>query len=146
MREYMDYLFRQGAEPAPVALLTGSADEKGGMPALLPMNRDLKVDVSEKEDHVVVTADMVAGVAKKDISIDLVSPQLLEISYERREEKKEEREGYYMRERRFGSMSRRIPLPKAVSENGAAATLKNGVLEVVLKKAEKEPSTKIAVQ
>ena len=65
---------------------------------------------------------------------------------ERKEEKKEEKEGYYMRERSFGSMRRIVPLPKEVTEKGASATLKNGVLEVRLKKSPREPKTKINVE
>jgi HSP20 family protein len=103
------------------------------------------VDVSEKDDEVVVTADIIPGVAKKDITLDLIGPQALEISCERKEEKKEEKEGYYMRERTFGSMTRIIPLPKPVTEEGSSSTFKNGVLEVHLKKTTKESRGKISI-
>jgi len=143
MRNYMESLTRQMYETSPVALLPATGDAAAKM---LPAARaPLHVDVADKENEIVVTADMIPGVTKKDISLDLINPQALEISCERREEKKEEKEGYYMRERTFGSMTRVIPLPKPVTEDGSSSTFKNGVLEVHLKKATKETRGKIAV-
>ncbi|MGB9177436.1 MAG: Hsp20/alpha crystallin family protein [Methanoregula sp.] len=143
MRNYMDSLSRQMYDPGQLALLpaTGNAATK-----MLPAARTtFRVDVAEKDDEVVVTADIIPGVSKKDITLDLINPQALEISCERREEKKEEKEGYYMRERTFGSMTRIVPLPKPVTEDGSSSTFKNGVLEVHLKKTTKESRGKIPV-
>jgi HSP20 family protein len=104
------------------------------------------VDVVQHEDEVVVTADLAPGVFKKDITLDLVNPRALEISWERKEEEKEEKEGYYLRERRFGSMTRIVPLPVPVTQEKATATVKNGVLEIHLKKSAKEPTARIAIE
>jgi HSP20 family protein len=143
MRNYMDALSRQMYDPGQFALLPTTGDSATKM---LPAPRTtLHVDVAEKDDEVVVTADMIPGVSKKDIALNLINPQALEISCERREEKKEENEGYYMRERTFGSMTRIVPLPKPVTEDGSSSTFKNGVLEVHLKKATKESRGKIPV-
>lgn len=143
MRAYMDTLFQQIAEPAGTALLPAA----GELTRMLPAPKSsLKVDVSERDDEIVVTADMIAGITKKDITIDLINPLALEIACERKEEKKEEKEGYYMHERTFGSMTRVIPLPKAVTENGVKASFRNGILEIHLKKATKEPVTKIVIE
>ncbi len=145
MRKYMESLSRQLSEESPTALLP--AAEGGAVTKALPATRTgLHVDVVENDKEVVVTADMIPGVTKKDISLNLVDPQNLEISAERREEKKEEKEGYFLHERRFGSMSRIIPLPKPVTEEGSMASLKNGVLEVHLKKSTKEQKGKIAIE
>jgi len=144
MRKYMESLSRQLYETNPVALLpaTGEVDTK-----MLPAQpTDFLVDVTEKDDEVIVTADMIPGVMKKDISLSLVTSQSLEISCDRREEKKEEREGYYLRERSFGSMTKIVPLPKPVTENTASATFKNGVLEVHLKKVKKDYGGKISIE
>jgi HSP20 family protein len=143
MRNYMESLTRQLYNTSPVALLPASGESPVKM---LPASRaPLHVDVAENDTEVVVTADMIPGVSKKDISLDLINPQALEISCERKEEKKEEKEGYYMRERSFGSMTRVVPLPKPVTEDGSSSTFKNGVLEVHLKKTTKESRGKIAV-
>ena len=144
MRNYMDALFRQMYETTPTALLPSASESATKM---LPAQQSrLGVDVAEHEDEVIVTADLIPGVTKKDISLDLINPQALEISWERKEEKKEEKEGYYMRERMFGSMTRIVPLPVPVTEDKATATVKNGVLEVHLKKTVKEPRGKITIE
>jgi HSP20 family protein len=145
MRKYMEALSQQMYDTSPVALLPGSAEPGTRM---LPATRaaNLRVDVTEDEKEVIVTADMIPGVTKKDITLDLVNPQALEITCERKDEKKEEKEGYYMRERSFGSMTRVVPLPKPVTEDGATSTFKNGVLEVHLRKTAKASRGKIAIE
>ena len=144
MRNYMDSLFRQMYESNPIALLPAAGEAS---PKLLPaLQTRLGVDVVQREDEVVVTADLAPGVTKKDVTLDLIAPQSLEISWERKEEKKEEKEGYYLRERKFGSMTRIVPLPVPVTEDDAKATVKNGVLEVTLKKSAKEAKGKIPIE
>jgi HSP20 family protein len=144
MRNYMESLSRQMYDTSPVALLPGTGNPAATM---LPAPRTfVHVDVTEKDDEVVVTADLIPGVSKKDISVDLLNPQALEISCERKEEKKDEKEGYFMRERSFGSLTRVVPLPKPVTGDGASSVFKNGVLEVHLKKTTKESRGKIPVE
>ena len=144
MRKYLDALFREAGEGRPTALLPAGS---GSAAKMLPVTLSRPgVDVVQHEDEVVVTADLAPGVFKKDITLDLVNPRALEISWERKEEEKEEKEGYYLRERRFGSMTRIVPLPVTVSQEKATATVKNGVLEIHLKKSAKEPTAKIAIE
>lgn len=143
MRKYMESLSRQMYETNPMVLLPGPAEPGTKM---LPAQRaGLRVDVADTDREVVVTADMIPGVSKKDITLILISPRALEISCERRDENQEEKEGYFLRERRFGCMTRIIPLPRAVSEEGSSASFKDGVLEVHLKKSETETKGKISI-
>ena len=144
MRTYMDALFQQMYKTNPTALLSSAGEPAIKMLPAQPSR--VRVDVAERDEEVVVTVDLIPGVTKKDISLDLINPQALEISWERKEEKKEENEGYYLRERRFGSMTRIVPLPVTVTEDKATATVKNGVLEVHLKKSGKEPKGKIEIE
>lgn len=143
MRKYMDSLSRQMYGTGSTALLPGPVE-----PAtkLLSENRaGLRVDVADNDREVVVTADMIPGVSKQDITLTLITPQALEISCERKEETQDKNEGYFLRERRFGSVTRIIPLPRPVLEEGARASFKNGVLEVHLKKSSKELKGKISI-
>ena len=143
MRKYMESLSRQMYETSPTALLSGPAEHAT---RLLPAHRaGLRVDVTDADTEVVVVADMTPGVSKQDITLTLITPQNLEISCERKEEKKEDNEGYFLRERRFGCVTRLIPLPVPVLEEGSSASLNNGVLEVHLKKSSKEPTGKISI-
>ena len=106
---------------------------------------DLRVDVREHDDEVVVVADL-PGVEKDDVSLQLMDPRTLQISCERRAEQEEKAEGYYMRERGFGSLDRLIRLPVDVTESGGSASFKNGVLEVRLKKSMEEKRKKIPIE
>jgi HSP20 family molecular chaperone IbpA len=47
-----------------------------------------------------------------------------------------EQEGYSMTEQRFLSLHREIPLPTVVTQRGAKSTVKNGVLDIHLVKAQ----------
>jgi HSP20 family protein len=144
MRNYMDELFRQVYEKNPRALLPSAGES--AMKMLPAQQTRLRVDVAEWGNEVVVTADLIPGITKKDISLDLINPQALEISWERNEERKEEKEGYYLRERSFGSMMRIVPLPVPVTEDKSTATVRDGVLEVHLMKSAKEPKGKIPIE
>ena len=89
-----------------------------------------QVDVLRRGSDLVVRADL-PGLSKENISID-VSNDMLTIRGQRREESKEEREGYYWHERSSGSFARRIPLPDNADVDHASARFENGVLEVCI--------------
>ncbi len=113
---------------------------------MLPAIRgEFRVDVREHDDEVMIVADL-PGVDKDDVSVSLVNPTLIEISCERKMDKEEKEEGYYVRERMYGSMARQVALPHSVTENGATASFKNGVLEVRLKKSKGERGSSIKVE
>jgi len=143
MRNYMESLSRQVYDTGPLALLPATGESAAKM---LPAPRtSFHVDVSEKDNEVIVTADMIPGIVKKDISLTLINPYTLEISCERKVEKNEGKEGCYLHERPFGSMMRVVPLPKPVTDEGSSSTFRNGVLEVHLKKTTKTSRGTIAV-
>ena len=113
---------------------------------MLPAIRgEFRVDVKEHDDEVIVAAD-IPGVEKEDVSLEVLDPRTLRIAFSRQVETKEEAEGYYVRERTYGSMDRVVRLPADVTEDGATATFKNGVLEVRLKKTTVEAKKKIQIE
>jgi HSP20 family protein len=112
------------------------------MPAI---RGEFRIDIRDHEDEIIVVADL-PGVEKNDVSVSLVNPGMLEVRSERKAEKEEKVEGYYMRERMSGTMSRMVSLPHDVTDAGAAATFKNGVLEIRLKKSTTERGSQIHVE
>ena len=93
----------------------------------------LTVDVEDREDEYVVTADL-PGFEKDDIQVELAE-QTLRIAAEHESEDGAEEPGRYVRrERTRESMSRSISIPEAVDESGVEARFKNGVLTVTLPK------------
>jgi HSP20 family protein len=123
MRAELDHVFRQ--VPSGVRLLPA-----GGMgDRILPAIRgEFRGDVREHEEDVIVVADL-PGAVKEEVSLDLLNPRVREISCGCRSESEETREGYYMRERISGSMSRIVALPAEVTEDNAKASLKTGCLK-----------------
>ena len=87
-------------------------------------------DVVETEDGIEVTVEL-PGLEQKDIEVSL-SDEALTIKGEKKVERKDEKKGYYISERSYGSVFRSIPLPAGVDSDKAEASFKNGVLTVEL--------------
>ncbi len=105
----------------------------------------IPVDLRDLDDEVMVVADL-PGVESNDITIRLTGPDTLRITVRRQEPPEEEREGYAVRERPSGDMARIVNLPACVTEEGATAALRNGVLEVRLRKVPGEEGIEIPVR
>lgn len=94
----------------------------------------LTVDVVDNEKEYVVKADL-PGLTAKDVEVRVTDEQVT-IKGEYSEQKEEKNKNYVLRERRSGSFLRTIPFGVAIDPDKAKATFKNGVLELVLPKAE----------
>ncbi len=104
----------------------------------------LPLDVSEDETNVFVRAS-VPGFRKEDIEVS-VHDGVLTIKADRSEEKEENTERYYRRERSTGSVSRRIALPTLVDEEKAQAELVDGVLQLTLPKVQREQPRRVQIK
>ncbi len=91
-----------------------------------------KVDVSETEKEVLITAEL-PGLEEKEVEL-LLTPETLTIKGEKRMESEEKERDYYRSERSYGSFCRTIGLPSGIDKDKAAATFKKGVLKVTLPK------------
>jgi len=105
-----------------------------------------KIDMFEEESELVIKAEL-PGVSKKDIGISL-NDDILTIKAEKKEEKEEGEKGttHYTRERRFGQYIRHMTLPARVDAENVSATLKKGLLEIKLPKAEDPESKQIEIK
>lgn len=92
----------------------------------------LAVDIIERDDKYVLRAD-VPGIEADEIKIE-VEDDVLTVSAEHEESEEEEKANYLRRERRYGSASRSITLPKGVTPDQVEATCKDGVIEVSVPK------------
>ena len=68
------------------------------------------VDATTKDGNLVIRAEL-PGIKPEDVDISL-HENVLTISGERKAEQEEQRGGYYIRERRYGSFSRSFSLPQ----------------------------------
>lgn len=103
----------------------------------------LALDVSEDDKSVVVRASL-PGFKREDVNVE-IHDGVLSINATHTEESEEQNERYYRKERRSGSVSRRIALPSQVREAEAQAELKDGVLTLRLPKEQKEQPRKVKI-
>ncbi len=129
MQSYMEQMFR--TFPAP--------ESRFGTGTFSPLT-----DVAEEDDKVIVTTDL-PGVDRENIELDL-RDNVLVVSAGKGKEEETEKEGYLRKERSFMRYYREIPLPDGVTEEGASAQLKNGVLTVTLPKTKSIAGKKIQIE
>ncbi len=89
-----------------------------------------RVEIKENDGQFIVRADL-PGLSKDDVHVEFTD-DMLTLKGERKQEKKEEREGYSYSECNYGSFYRAIPLPEGVDPSKAKAEFHNGTLEVAM--------------
>lgn len=101
-------------------------------------------DVMEEENKVTVTTDL-PGIDRENIELNL-KDNVLVISAGKGKEEETEKEGYLRKERALMRYYREISLPDGVTEEGATAQLKNGVLTVTLPKTKSVTGKRIQIE
>ena len=91
-----------------------------------------RADVSETDKSYKVEVEL-PGMDKDDIDISFAD-DVITISGEKQEEKKEEKGDYHLSERRYGSVMRAFRIPAGVDGESATASFENGVLCVEMQK------------
>jgi HSP20 family protein len=99
-----------------------------------------QIETFQRGDQFVVRADL-PGLKKEDVNVE-VTDDAITIQGERREEREENREGYYRSERSYGSFYRAVPLPEGAITESAKANFKDGVLEINVQAPPHEVSRK----
>lgn len=117
----------------------GWADDAATVAAWTPA-----VDIHETKDHYEVNVEL-PGVRKDDVKITLES-NVLTISGEKKEERDEKNADYRRVERAYGSFYRSFTLPSTVKSDKIEAAYKDGVLNVVIPKAEEAKPKQIEVK
>jgi HSP20 family protein len=97
-----------------------------------------QIETFQRGNEFVVRTDL-PGLKKDDVKIDITDDSIT-IEGERRDEREEDREGYYRSERSYGSFYRVVPLPEGSITDTAKAQFNNGVLEVVVQAPPREVS------
>lgn len=134
LRNEIDDMFRRVAAEGPTGLISGLT---------APL-----LDLTESNGSFEVKVDL-PGYKPDEIDIE-VHRDMVRISGERKEEKKEDKEEkgkiYHRTERRHGSFSRSLTLPCAVKDDKVKAEFADGVLTVHLPKVEEAKCHKVKVQ
>lgn len=101
------------------------------------------VNVHEDGDRLVLEAEL-PGFKLADVEIEVFADELV-LKGERKAEVLDEKTVVHHRERATGAFSRRLKLPFAIDADQVSATLRDGVLTVVLPKAASHLPKKIVV-
>jgi HSP20 family molecular chaperone IbpA len=130
LRASMDYLYQLALEPADNPLLP-----EGEVPGVICQSvHNLNAEVTEHDGEVTVTLDTIPGTGDSKISVDLINENTLRITLNREETGTGDTGGNRLRERQSFSLHHVIPLPGAVTISGARLSMRNGVLDIRLKK------------
>jgi HSP20 family protein len=100
-------------------------------------------EVEEEGDHYLLSVEM-TGVAKDDVKIEVIDGQIT-IQGERRKEKERREGAAWYSERRFGRYQRSFRLPPGVNAEKIEAHLEDGVLRLMVPKAESAKPRQIKV-
>jgi HSP20 family protein len=90
------------------------------------------VDVVENANGYEITAEL-PGVDEKNVEVKYADGTLT-VKGERKDEKEEKKENYYLSERSYGSFQRSFRVPAGVDPDKVEASFKNDVLTVTLPK------------
>jgi HSP20 family protein len=101
------------------------------------------VDIREEESRYLLSAD-IPGVERENIEITLEDGVLI-LKGERRGETPTNGQDYRRKERMHGTFMRRFSLPETVDTQNISATVKDGVLSVVIPKQAKPQPTRITI-
>ncbi len=115
----------------------------GGAPAGTE-DWNISLDVVQRPDELVVKAS-IPGV--KPETIDLaIEDNILTLQADRKPDFEDEKSVYLVQERPTGSFYRALRLPETVDGNKVQSTYENGVLTIVLPKAEEKKKKQIKIQ
>jgi HSP20 family protein len=102
------------------------------------------VNVSQDDDKVYVTAEL-PGITGKDMDITVEEDSVL-IRGERKVGQGGEEVSYHRREREEGKFSRSVTLPTRIATDKVTADTRDGILRLILPKAEEVKPKKIEIK
>jgi len=120
-------------------LRTGEGKELFALGSWVP-----PVDIYETEDTIVLSAEL-PGMKKEDMSVE-IKDNTLTIKGEREFERDSAAKSYSRIERSYGNFQRVFTLPHLVQQDKVKARYENGLLEIILSKAEEGETKHIKVQ
>lgn len=104
----------------------------------------LTIDVYQSGDDIIIES-AIAGIDSDDLDIAITS-ESVQIKGKREKKEKIKKNDYLYQECFWGKFSRLIILPQEVDPDRAQASLKNGILKIVLPKVSKSAGRKLRVK
>jgi len=104
----------------------------------------LSIDVYQTKDNIIIKST-IAGVKPEDIDVS-IDNDMVTIRGSRSQEEEIAEDNYFYQECYWGEFSRSVILPMEVNAEETEASLKNGVLTLILPKAQKNKSVAVKVK
>lgn len=92
----------------------------------------INLDVKGEENQIIIKAE-VPGITEENLSVTL-NGNILTIKAERKAEKEEDKNDYYMRECSYGTTARSLQLPFQIDQKNIQAELESGILTIKVAK------------
>lgn len=108
-----------------------------------PINSFPAMNLYAGDEGIILTAEL-PGLEPEDLDITVLG-ETLTLTGSRNGEDVEEGVKYHRRERSYGRFNRTVQLPFQVDSEGVEASFTNGVLHIVLPRAEEDKPRKITV-
>jgi len=102
-----------------------------------------KVDVEDRGKDYKVIADL-PGYSKEDVNIE-IGEDMVKIEANKTRSEEEKNKNYVRQERMAQTFYRRIALPEKIKSDDAKASLKDGILEIILPKKEPKETKKLQI-
>jgi HSP20 family molecular chaperone IbpA len=119
------------------------SSEKGAEDLQREEDGQLAIDVYQKNNEIVILA-AIGGLDPEKLDISLHN-DILTIRGERKTDEEISEQDYFYKECYWGKFSRSIILPVEIKADEIGATIKNGILKIVLPKANPERKIKLKV-
>lgn len=102
------------------------------------------IELFDRGNDLVLRAE-IPGAEKENIDLSITKDSIT-IKGEITKDESIRQEDYFVSERIYGSFSRTVQMPFEIDEDKAAATLKKGILEVVLPKKEDAKAKEVRIE
>ncbi|MBL7685066.1 MAG: Hsp20/alpha crystallin family protein [Deltaproteobacteria bacterium] len=102
------------------------------------------VDIFEDQESVKLHAEL-PGLKREDVKIQ-VKQNVLTLRGERKFESEKKKDNYHRIERRYGLFTRSFTLPNSVDESKIKASMKDGILEILIPKKPEAVEKEVSIE
>lgn len=116
----------------------------GNIPEARETTMSPRINLEENDNEWILTAEL-PGVKKDDVTVNF-QDNLLTISGEKKFEKEDKKKHFHRIERSYGQFSRSVQIPSSIVLDKIDAKYEDGILNIILPKAEDAKPKQIAVK
>ncbi len=116
----------------------------GNVPEAREATMSPRINLEENDNEWILTAEL-PGVKKDDVTVNF-QDNLLTLTGEKKFEKEDKKKHFHRIERSYGQFSRSVQIPSSIVLDKIDARYEDGILNIILPKAEDAKPKQIAVK